>query len=138
MKTVEEILRHIDEYYAFLLERPWMYAENPKTLEAIIFELESLRDFITEERIPGSRFTDYTHSLGYATAASLLPVPGEPSPPVDEAGCRALIVVRNGVALPSLPIERKRVSTLASVTPRSIRPETSPRLKWGSCAVGPP
>ena len=96
MKTVEEILRHIDEYYAFLLERPWMYAENPKTLEAIIFELESLRDFITEERIPGSRFTDYNHSLGYASAASLLHVPGEPSPPVDKAGFSIVASVLKG------------------------------------------
>ena len=90
MKTIEEILRHIDEYYAFLLERPWMYAENPKTLEAIIFELESLRDFITEERIPGSRFTDYNHSLGYASAASLLHVP------VDKAGFSIVASVLKG------------------------------------------
>ena len=73
-----------------------MYDENPKTLEAIIFELESLRDFITEERIPGSRFTDYTHSLGYASAASLLHVPGEPSPPVDKAGFSIVASVLKG------------------------------------------
>jgi hypothetical protein len=96
MKTVEEILRHIDEYYAFLLERPWMYAENPKTLEAIIFELDTLRDFITEERIPGSRFTDYTRSLGYASAVSVLHVPGEPAPPVDKEGFAVVASVLKG------------------------------------------
>ena len=96
MKIAEEILRHIDQRYAFLIERPWMYAENPKTLEAIIFNMEMLRDFMTEERSPGRRFTDYTHSLGYASAASLLHVPGEPSPPVDEAGFAIVASVLRG------------------------------------------
>ena len=96
MKTSEETLRHIDEYFACVVERPWMYAENPKTLEAIIFELESLRDFITEERIPGSRFTDYTRSLGYASAVSLLHGPGEPSPPEDEEGFAIVASVLRG------------------------------------------
>ena len=96
MKTVEETLRHIDEYFTSVVERPWMYAENPKTLEAIVFELESLRDFITEERIPGSRFTDYTRSRGYASAVSVLHVPGAPSPPVDKEGFALVASVLKG------------------------------------------
>ncbi len=96
MKTVEAILRHIDEYFACVVERPWMYAETPKTLEAIVFELESLRGFITEERIPGSGFTDYVSSLGYASAVSLLHVPGEPSPPADKEGYKIVASVLRG------------------------------------------
>lgn len=96
MKTTEAILRHIDEYFAGVVERPWMYAENPKTLEAVVFELVSLRDVITEERIPGSRFTDQTRSLGYASAVSVLHVPGEPSPPVDKEGFAIVAAVLRG------------------------------------------
>lgn len=96
MKTTEEILRHLDERFTCMHERPWMYAESPKTLEALIFELESLRDVIMEERIPGSRYTDYTRSLGYASAVSVLHVPGEPSPPVDKEGFAIVASVLKG------------------------------------------
>lgn len=91
-----EATNNAGRIYDHLTGPAGMPLEEYLTLEAIIFNMEMLRDFITEERSPGRRLTDYTHSLGYASAASLLHVPGEPSPPVDEAGFAIVASVLRG------------------------------------------
>jgi len=96
MKTAQDIVNYIDTKYVFMIERPWMYGGAPRMLEAIIFELELLRDFITEQTTPGKAFTDYIDSLGYGSAASIFNVPGEPSPPVDKAGFAIMASVLTG------------------------------------------
>ena len=68
MKSAEEILAFIDQYYVWMLERPHMYFENPSAMEGEIFLMERLRNFILDKSSHHSDWTDFLCELGYGAA----------------------------------------------------------------------
>jgi hypothetical protein len=50
MRSSDEILKYIDDFYNHALERPFMYASSPQSLEETLITLEKLREFIVSDR----------------------------------------------------------------------------------------
>ncbi len=48
MKSGEEIVRFIDTFYQWYLEKPTSYFQTPEVMEAVLMELERVHSFIVD------------------------------------------------------------------------------------------
>lgn len=65
MKSGEEIVAFIDQFQAWAMERPEMYAEDPSHLESVLFVLEQVRQFAVDGK--SSRYGSYLGEQGFGS-----------------------------------------------------------------------
>jgi hypothetical protein len=66
MKSPEEIVRYIEDFYSQSLERPKMFFLSPSAMEEVLFKLERLYEFIVDDewKFPGCCDFGYAGFLG--------------------------------------------------------------------------
>jgi hypothetical protein len=65
MRSPAEILTYLDQYYAYIIERPSCYALTPAGMENLILFIEKLRAFILDDAEQGECYGRFLDSLGY-------------------------------------------------------------------------
>lgn len=65
MKSGEEIVAYLDQFQAWAMERPEMYAQDPSHLESVFFVLEQVRQFAMDGK--SSRYGSYLGEQGFGS-----------------------------------------------------------------------